>query len=122
MASIIPSLNELTPYFNRADLLEKVIKQIEKDFNWFNITLTYSNNYPTPYLELFNTILPLVENMLSDNYSKLYNILYRIDIDDNLLTRKLKELPNADTAEVITDLILKRELQKIIIREIYTNA
>jgi len=119
VSEYIPSLNELSPYYNRTDLLEKVVEQIKKDFNWFSFEITFANKETTPYIELYQQILPLIDEMLNDNYPKLLAILYRIDIDEAFLNRKLKEIENADTDEVITDLILKRELQKVIIRETY---
>lgn len=121
MSLSIPNLNELQPYYNRKDLIEKVVNQIQKDFEWFSFDIIFSNNPNiSPYQELFQQILPLVDEMLNEDYPKLLSILYRIDIDEEFINRKLKEISNADTDEVITDLIIKRELQKVIIKEIYS--
>jgi len=121
MSLSIPKLSELQPYYNRKDLIEKVVKQIQKDFEWFSLDIIFSNNPNiSPYQELFQQILPLVDEMLNEDYPKLLSILYRIDIDEEFINRKLKEISNADTDEVITDLIIKRELQKVIIKEIYS--
>ena len=121
MSLSIPNLNELQPYYNRKDLIEKVVNQIQKDFEWFSLDIIFSNNPNiSPYQELFQQILPLVDEMLNEDYPKLLSILYRIDIDEEFINRKLKEISNADTDEVITDLIIKRELQKVIIKEIYS--
>lgn len=121
MSLSIPKLSELQPYYNRKDLIEKVVKQIQKDFEWFSLDIIFSNNPNiSPYQELFQQILPLVDEMLNEDYPKLLSILYRIDIDEEFINRKLKETSNADTDEVITDLIIKRELQKVIIKEIYS--
>ncbi len=122
MNAPIPTLNELQAYYNRTDLLEKVVAQIQKDFDWFNFKIVFSEDEEqTPYQKLYQEILPLIEEMLNDDYPKLMSVLYRIDIGEDFLNKKLKETPNADTDEVITDLILKRELQKVIIREIYSG-
>lgn len=121
MSQHIPSLSELSPYYNRIDLLEKVVEQIKKDFNWFNFEITFTNKEESAYLELFHQILPLVDELLNDNYPKLLAMLYRIDVDDAFLNKRLKESEQVDTDEVITDLIIKRELQKVIIREIYNS-
>ena len=115
-----PKISELSPYYNRTDLLEKVVEQIKKDFNWFNFKITFKNEKESPYQELYNQILPLIDELLNDDYPKLMAMLYRIDIDEEFLNRKLKESEQADTDEVITDLILKRELQKVIIRDMYS--
>ena len=117
----IPSLSELSAYYNRADLLEKVVEQLKKDFNWFSFDITFKGGQESPYQELYNQILPLIEELLNDDYPKLMAMLYRIDLEEDFLNRKLKENSHSDTDEVITDLILKRELQKVIIREMYSS-
>lgn len=117
----IPSLSELSPYYNRIDLLAKVVEQIKKDFNWFSFEITFTNEQENPYQELYQQILPLIDELLNDDYPKLMAMLYRIDLDEGFLNKKLKEAAHADTDEVITDLIIKRELQKIIIREMYSS-
>ena len=117
----IPSLSDLSAYYSRTDLLEKVVLQLKKDFNWFSFEISFKGGRETPYQELFNQILPLIDELLNDDYPKLMAMLYRIDIDEEFLNRKLKENSHADTDEVISDLILKRELQKVIIRELYSS-
>lgn len=120
--SAIPKLSELNAYFHRTDLLEKVVTQIQKDFNWFSFSITFNENAESsPYQQLYQQILPLVEEMLNDDYIKLMSLLYRIDIDEEFLNRRLKENQQADTDEVISDLIIKRELQKVIIRAAYSS-
>ncbi|MDF1671959.1 MAG: hypothetical protein P1U41_00505 [Vicingaceae bacterium] len=122
MSLSIPKLTELQEYYNRQDLLEKVVEQIQKDFNWFSLEIKFSNKPElSAYQELYQEILPLIDEMLNDDYIKLMGMLYRIDIDEEFLNRKLKETPNADTDEVITDLIIKRELQKVIIKQLYSS-
>ncbi|MDB4533651.1 hypothetical protein N9242_02185 [Vicingaceae bacterium] len=117
----IPSLSELSAYYSRTDLLDKVVEQLKKDFNWFSFEITFKGDQESPYQELYNQILPLIDELLNDDYPKLMAILYRIDLDEEFLNRKLKENSHADTDEVITDLILKRELQKVIIRDLYSS-
>jgi DNA polymerase III epsilon subunit-like protein len=117
----IPALSELSAYYNRTDLLEKVVEQLKKDFNWFSFEITFKGDQESPYQELYKQILPLIDELLNDDYPKLIAMLYRIDLDEEFLNRKLKENSQADTDEVITDLILKRELQKVIIRGMYSS-
>lgn len=118
----IPKLSELQEYYNRADLLKKVVEQIQKDFNWFNFEITFNENAnESPYQQIYKQILPLVEELLNDDYPKLMAMLYRIDLEEDFVNRRLKEIPNADTDEVIADLIIKRELQKVIIRVQYSS-
>ena len=115
-----PKLSSLSVYYDRTDLLEKVVAQIKKDFNWFSFDIQFVSKDITPYQELFVQILPLIDKMLNDDYPKLLALLYRIDIDDEFLNHTLKSNKQADTSEIITDLILKRELQKVVIRAMYS--
>lgn len=121
MSEHFPSLSELSAYYHRIDLLEKVVEQVKKDFNWFNFEITFTGEKESPYQELYQQILPLIDSLLNDDYPKLMSMLYRIDIDEDFLNRQLKESAQADTDEVITDLIIKRELQKVIIRGMYNS-
>ncbi len=123
MSVSIPKLSELQPYYNRQDLIEKVVAQLQKDFDWFNIEIIFNPSSETsPYQQLYQQILPYIDELLNDDYPKLMAMLYRIDLDEGFLNRQLKLTPNADTDEVITDLIIKRELQKVIIRELYNAS
>ncbi|MCC7331754.1 MAG: hypothetical protein IT232_04010 [Flavobacteriales bacterium] len=115
----IPTFNELSVYYNNKIIIEKVVAQISKDFGWINLSISFSGDKETPYQELFFKILPIVDELLNDDYGKLQSLLYRIDIDSEFINRKLKENPQADTSEIITDCIIKRELQKVIIKELY---
>ncbi len=122
MSAPIPTFDQLRAYYNKADLIKKVVLQIEKDFSWFNLDINFEeNNELSAYQQLYQQILPLVEELLNDDYPKLLAMLYRIDLDEDYLNRQLKVTPNADTDEIICDLIIKRELQKVIIREIYSS-
>ncbi len=121
MSDHFPSLSELSAYYHRIDLLEKVVEQVKKDFNWFNFEIIFTGEKESPYQELYQQILPLIDSLLNDDYPKLMSMLYRIDIDEDFLNRQLKESAQADTDEVITDLIIKRELQKVIIRGMYNS-
>jgi hypothetical protein len=115
----IPTLSTVHQYFTDKNLLEQVVEQLKKDFNWYNIAITFTGKYTTPYQELFEQIYPHIDNMMVEEYEKLLNIMYRIDLDEHKITAYLKQNPMADTSEVITDLILKRELQKVVIRNLY---
>jgi len=119
MSTPIPTLSELVPYYHRKDLLEKVVIQLKKEFNWVSLEINFVGKDITPYQELYQQVLPLIDDLLNNDYIKLLSLLYRIDIEEDFLNKKLKVNPHADTDEIITDLILKRVLQKVIIREMY---
>jgi hypothetical protein len=49
-------------------------------------------------------------------------ILYRIDVSDEQIKKAVNENTSEPFSEIITDLIIKRELQKVVIRQHYKNA
>ncbi|HMK17974.1 MAG TPA: hypothetical protein VK492_07245 [Chitinophagaceae bacterium] len=59
--------------------------------------------------------------LIQSNFQKLVSILYRVDVSESKLKHLLKENQGFDTANIITDLIIERELQKIRSRQKYRN-
>ena len=51
--------------------------------------------------------------LIRSDFQKLVSILYRVDVNESKLKQLLKENPDADAANIITDLIIERQLQKI---------
>ena len=48
-------------------------------------------------------------------------ILYRIDVSEVVINQKLAESNPIQFAEIITELVLERELKKVVIRNYYKN-
>ena len=53
-----------------------------------------------------------IRNLLLNDFKSLVQILYKVDVDENLLKTTLAAYPEADAAQLITDLLVSRELQK----------
>lgn len=51
--------------------------------------------------------------LIRSDFQKLVSILYRVDVSESKLKQLLKENPDADAANIITELIIERQLQKI---------
>jgi hypothetical protein len=54
-----------------------------------------------------------INEWLQTDFEKLVAALYRIDVDEDKLRSLLSLHPGQDAAEIITGLILERQLQKI---------
>lgn len=65
-------------------------------------------------------LIKAIDTLIHQDFNKLLNILYRIDVDEKKLKYALYEsvLPAAET---IADLIIERQQQKIRFREMYRN-
>ena len=60
-----------------------------------------------------------IAGLLDSNFPQLVSILYRLDIYEKKLRVLLRENPDTDAAELIADLIIERQAQKIKSREEY---
>lgn len=110
------SLSELNQWLVDRTFNEKVLRQIEKDFAQLDLSLDVENP------EIISLIQEVIDHLLHDDYQKLMNLLYRIDLSE----RKIRALRNYDPTmperDVITFLIIQREMQKVMFREMYREG
>ena len=59
--------------------------------------------------------------LIQSDFQKLVSILYRIDVSESKLKHLLKENHGFDAANIISDLIIERQLQKIRSRQEHRN-
>lgn len=59
--------------------------------------------------------------LIQSDFQKLVSILYRVDVSESKLRHLLKERQGLDAANIITDLIIERQLQKIRSRHEHRN-
>jgi hypothetical protein len=59
--------------------------------------------------------------LIQSDFQKLVSILYRVDVNESKLKQLLKENQGFDAANIITDLIVERQLQKIRSRQEHRN-
>lgn len=111
----------ITPYFNRLEYIEATAQQIIKDFDLFGIEIKFSGNAENAYNELLYTVSPHISHLLENNYKKLLDLLYRIDVSEGKVSVALEKNVFGSPAEAIADLVIKRELQKIVIRRHYKS-
>lgn len=114
-------MTDITPYLNRLDILNDTAKQIIKDFGMVGLEIKFSRNADTAYDELFSQILPLIEKMQTENFQNFYSLMYRIDISEGQIKKAVEESKDKSFSEVVTDLILKRELLKVVMRRSFSK-
>ena len=134
---------DLSPYLNRIDILNETAQQAIKDFGMNGTEINFFGNTENAYEELFSQILPLVEKLVNEKNSPLlrrgvgptkgtdsvshrrgeafYNLMYRIDISESQIKKAIEESKDKSFSAVVTDLILKRELLKVITRRSFSK-
>ncbi len=121
MPDITPNFNNLEPYKKRLELIRLTAAQVIKDFGLHGFNVEFSGNEETAYTELFTQVKPVINHLLERNPSKLSSLLYSIDLNEKKVRAILAG--NADNPdEELTDLIINRELQKVVIRKYYSQT
>ena len=96
----------------KSDLYSQFIVQIQKDLNRAGIDHTLKTNKPK---ELFSEIAHLLLEKIQNTFNEYLNLLYAVDVSE-VKIRELDSENSIDIVEYATYLILKREWQKVWLR------
>lgn len=119
MALPIFSKSELDNAAKRDDLIKETAAQIIKDFGEFNLDLTFSGDAGTFYKELSQQMVAHVDELLQSSHSRFLGLLYRIDIGKKEIDLYQMEMKGQSYAAIITELIIHRELKKVLTRDYF---
>jgi hypothetical protein len=103
------------------DLFELFKTQLKKDFESSGLGGDFVDHLSSEFRELVRQIVTELNPVINSGSSLLSSLLYRIDISE--LQLKKYQLNNNKLAfdEVLAELIIKRVLQKIILRIRFSN-
>lgn len=71
--------------------------------------------------ELRQSLIDHINFLLVNDFSKLVQILYRVDVDEKKLKLLLQQHPQTDAAVLITDLLIKRQEEKKRTRDLFSR-
>ena len=121
MDKFLAKKGDIEKYKNNSEIVRKTILQIRKDFAQFGFELELPENIHLAYNTLFDQLSPLIEKLLNESISKLYSILYCIDLNEIAIQEGISEMSSLKVHDAITHLILERELKKVITREYFSR-
>jgi hypothetical protein len=102
-------------------ILQKTLLQIQKDFEFAGIPLSFENTEALTFQKITEKIQPLLAELMTKNYQGFMNLLYRIDLNESRIKKETAAQPEKKFEEIIAALVIKRELQKVVIKEYYKN-
>lgn len=119
----LPILNrsQLIDISAQEDIIKATANQIIKDFAEFGLDIEFSGNTANFYDELYGQMESHVANFIENQYSRFLSFLYRIDISNKEIELYKKEMPNSKLSDVMTELIIHREIKKVLYRTYYSN-
>lgn len=122
MSDLPLSRSDIERYERSVSLLQEVVAQVNKDFHLQGFEVQFSGAGETAYKELSDQLAPVIEYMLEHQMDRFWNLIYGIDLNENKVKRILfGEDGETNAIGALTDLILKRELQKVVIRHFYSG-
>lgn len=74
-----------------------------------------------PYDEIHARLADYINKLIKNDFDKLISYLYRIDVNEQKLKTLLQQNPGEDAGNIIADLIIERQQQKIKTREQYSR-
>ena len=120
---MLPTLNrpELQEASSRNDLIIKTAAQIIKDFSEFSLDITFSGQVDGFYDELFQQMKPAIEEVMNEQFSLFQHFLYRIDVSERQIAMYQTEREDDSYIDALTELIIHREMKKVMIREYFKS-
>ena len=93
--------------------------QLEKDF--LNIGVNFDIQRPVQdYKKLFYFTSTLVSTLNEHDPKRILNLLYRIDLSEEKVQSEM-QISSLTFSEFLAELIVKRELQKVIMKNYYSK-
>lgn len=112
---------DIEPYKAETEIIRMTVEQIRKDFAMFGLDISFPMRMNMVYEELFSQLDAHVSQLLTVNVQKLMALLYQIDIPERNIMEAWEAHPEFSHAQVIAELIIYRELKKVIFRNYYKN-
>jgi hypothetical protein len=114
-------MTDLDRYKNNGEIINQVVAQIVKDFGMFGLDVHFSGHTAMAYNEIFVQLSNHIAEMLNNDTRRLWAILYQIDLDQKAISVAQSEHPDWKDTDVIAELIIHRELKKVLYRNFYKH-
>ena len=81
--------------------------------NEINTCLAIELSYTDSFEEMKKTLAAYINGLIQRDFQKLIFVLYRVDVNEAKLKQLLQQNSAEDSGNIIADLIIERQLQKI---------
>lgn len=100
----------------REGLYHKLIAQLEKDFSLANVSMPLGEEIAPEELAIL--LKEKLYVLLMEKFDEYLNLLYIIDVPEKALA-KMTAIDAVDVSQHVTYLVLKREFQKVFLKNKY---
>ena len=103
------------------EIFEAFKSQLKKDFEQSTFSISFIEGLEADYATIHKKIVIELHNIEARTDFNTMHLLNRIDISEAQLKRHLAENKNKTHFSIVADLIIKRVLQKVVIKQFYKN-
>ena len=113
--------SNVAAYHNNEKYVRETAEQIILDFERFGIEIQFPENLHFAYDELYDQLLPEIDQLLANNQGKLMAMLYAIDVSESLIKKTALLNPEKNFADIVTNLTMDREFKKVLTRNYFKS-
>ena len=115
------NLSSLKNQLSSKDLFDAFKTQLAKDFEESNFPADFAAALEPDFISIHEKITSELQRSGNNSDSNLLRLLYRIDISDAQLKKYFNRNKTESQLNVIAELIIKRVLQKVVLRQFYKS-
>ena len=108
--------------FLQKEIFELFKNQLKKDFETAGLNTEFISMLRAESHDSKALIEKELEPLFKKNSTVISNLLYRVDISELQISKYRKMNPKMNFEEIITELIIKRILQKVILKKKFSNG
>jgi hypothetical protein len=114
-------LPDVTNQLSSGTLFVAFKEQLRKNFEQCNFPADFIDRMEPVYENIHRAIFEELQRSEKRSDSSLMQLLYRVDIQESQLKRYIGNHPGRSYFDVMAELIIKRILQKVVIKQMYRN-
>jgi hypothetical protein len=112
---------DMLKYRHDLEVIRMTAEQVKKDFAVHSFEITFSGNEMTAYDELKTQLTPLLSKLLTENRTRLMQLLYRVDVPERDWKKVMAMENKNEQAEKLSAIILEREFMKALTKKFYSS-
>ncbi len=113
--------NSLQPISESVLLFNKLLEQINKDFQMAGLDIVYLPPLPTSISDCLVRLQEAVREANKNNPGLIKALMYRIDVSERKVIDTLAEPQEETFEERVASVILQREAQKVLLKNTYSK-
>ncbi|MCK9616217.1 MAG: hypothetical protein M0R21_00100 [Lentimicrobiaceae bacterium] len=112
---------DIEPYRINQKIMWDTALQIQKDFGKYDLEIHFAGETYFAYSELYQQLCMQLANLVACDFGRVMSLLYQIDVDENAFSEAEKNFPDFQKHEIMAELIIRREMQKVVTRMYFSQ-